>query len=277
MPVPTGAAGPRRLEVAAAAAPPAAAGTPVPARLPPPAPPAADTPGPAAFAAAAAAAAAAAPPQPSSGGGAPRTGGGGAARPALRTPATAHRRTPAGPADPVAFVSSTPGYDMSPYRPSDEEDDDFDDDDDENTAPLVALAAGGTGQPAAAGKTTRRGKTIPAWARTRNLVPILRAQETVDPDTVFQAGGRRFNTLDEIFADVANWGSLPGAPGHAAAAAAAAAMGSGGGPAAAAAPAPPPARLETFARRTSSGDWVADRVTREELAAYKRAMRYADS
>lgn len=220
----------------------------------------------------AAAAAAAAPPQPGSG--PPRTGG-----PArlLRTPATAGARTPAGAGllvDPVAFVTRTPGYEISPYRPSDEEDDDFDDEDDENTAPLAAGGGGGGGgsaQPAAAGKTTRRGKTIPAWARTKNLLPLLRDQAGVDPDSVFKAGGRRFATLDEIFEGWEGWSRLPGgqAPGTVAAVAAGA-----GGPAAAP-PGPSLARREAFARRTSSGDWAADRVTRAEEAAYKRAMGFA--
>ena len=118
------------------------------------------------------------------------------------------------------------------------DDDDDDLDDGENDGPGNARSV----------------KTIPDWARGKNLRDALEAQAHVDPDVIF--GARRTTVpLDELFGhpDRLRTGG-----------------GTGGGGAAAAAAA---ARYDE-SRRGSSGNWADDGATWAEELAYKRAMGY---
>ena len=131
-------------------------------------------------------------------------------------------------------------YEISPYRDDDDLDDDDDDDldDGENDGPGNARSV----------------KTIPDWARGKNLRDALEAQAHVDPDVIF--GARRTTVpLDELFGHPDRLRTGGGTGGSGAAAAAAA------------------ARYDE-SRRGSSGNWADDGATWAEELAYKRAMGY---
>ena len=126
-------------------------------------------------------------------------------------------------------------YEISPYRDDDDDDDD-DLEDGENDAP-------------------GNRKTIPDWARGKNLRDALEAQAHIDPDVIF--GARRTTVpLDELFGHPDPLRSGNGGAG-----------GGGNGSTAAA------ARYDD-SRRGSSGNWADDGATWAEELAYKRAMGY---
>jgi hypothetical protein len=81
-------------------------------------------------------------------------------------------------------------------------------------------------------------KPVPEWARGRSLMAQLVAQMHIDPDEVFQQHAKTCS-LDEVFA------APTGKPGK-----------------------------RDFTRRTSSGNWLEDRVTWKEELGYKKAMGY---
>eukprot|EP00850_Spirogloea_muscicola_P014349 SM000102S09207 [mRNA] locus=s102:208172:209019:- [translate_table: standard] len=81
-------------------------------------------------------------------------------------------------------------------------------------------------------------KPIPAWARREMLQPLLQEQLATDPDLIFSA----VTTCDLI--------DVFGVRGS--------------------------KKRGDFARRSSSGDWLADRLTWREELHYKRDMGYLD-
>ena len=80
-------------------------------------------------------------------------------------------------------------------------------------------------------------KPVPDWARGKALLGQLMAQMHIDPDEVFQQHAKTCS-LDDVFASCRKSGS------------------------------------EDYNRRTSSGNWIEDRVTWKEEFSYKKAMGY---
>lgn len=80
-------------------------------------------------------------------------------------------------------------------------------------------------------------KPVPDWARGKVLIGQLVAQMYIDPDEVFQQHAKTCS-LDEVFASCHKSGK------------------------------------GDFSRRTSSGNWIEDRVTWKEELGYKKAMGY---
>ncbi|GAQ81370.1 hypothetical protein KFL_000780320 [Klebsormidium nitens] len=81
-------------------------------------------------------------------------------------------------------------------------------------------------------------KPIPAWARKENLGPALRRQMGIDPDEVFQNMSVKTCSLDQVF----------GTKGS--------------------------KKKKDFGRRSSSGNWLEDRLTWKEELQYKKGMGY---
>lgn len=129
---------------------------------------------------------------------------------------SAVRSTP--PAGPImaakAAGAAVQNYEISPYRSDGESSDDSDDE----------------------GAVK---KVYPAWTNRAALDALLRAQEHVDPDEIFEHN-KKTCALSEIFVH-----------------------------------ADPVSKVKKdYSRRTSSGNWIEDRVTAKEQIMYKKAMGY---
>lgn len=85
------------------------------------------------------------------------------------------------------------------------------------------------------GEKSKVQKPCPLWTRKEYLLPHVLAQSTIDPDDIF--GTVRTCNLDEVFAKGAK-------------------------------------KKRSFRKRTSSGNWLEDRLTWKEQMSYKRAMGF---